>query len=52
MAETKTLPAISAANMTNAFRDRLDVMLFPLGLILFVLLITAEWLLRTFSNLS
>ena len=30
----------------------LDVMLFPLGLILFVLLITAEWLVRKFSNLS
>jgi hypothetical protein len=37
---------------TVAYRDRLDVMLFPLGLILFVVLITMEWLVRKFSNLS
>jgi hypothetical protein len=37
---------------TVAFRDRQDVMLFPLGLVAFVILITAEWLVRKFSNLS
>ena len=35
-----------------AYHDRQDVMLYPLGLALFVLLITGEWLLRKFSNLS
>jgi hypothetical protein len=37
---------------TVTFRDRADVMLYPLGLGLFVLLITGEWLLRKFANLS
>jgi hypothetical protein len=37
---------------TVAYRDRQDVMLFPLGLVLFVVLITGEWLVRKFSNLS
>jgi hypothetical protein len=37
---------------TVTYRDRQDVMLYPLGLVLFVLLITSEWLLRKFSNLS
>jgi hypothetical protein len=35
-----------------AYRDRADVMLYPLGLVLFVLLITGEWLVRKFANLS
>jgi len=37
---------------TVTFRDRQDVMLFPLGLVLFVFLITGEWFVRKFSNLS
>ena len=37
---------------TVAYRDRQDVMLFPLGLLLFIVLITMEWLVRKFSNLS
>ncbi len=37
---------------TVVYRDRQDVMLFPLGLALFVFLITAEWLVRKFANLS
>jgi hypothetical protein len=37
---------------TVTYRDRQDVMLYPLGLVLFVLLITGEWLVRKFSNLS
>ncbi len=37
---------------TMAYRDRQEVMLYPLGLALFVLLITGEWLLRKFANLS
>ena len=37
---------------TVAYRDRQDVMLFQIGLILFVVLITMEWLVRKFSNLS
>jgi hypothetical protein len=40
------------ATLTVAYRDRQDVMLYPLGLVLFVFLITVEWLLRKFSNLS
>ncbi len=37
---------------TVAYRDRQDVMLYPLALALFVMLITGEWLVRKFSNLS
>jgi uncharacterized membrane protein len=37
---------------TVSYRDRADVMLYPLGLALFVLVITGEWLLRKFANLS
>jgi hypothetical protein len=37
---------------TVTFRDRAEVMLYPLGLVLFVVLITGEWLVRKFANLS